>query len=131
MSRWEKSLGSEPIKLLQQLGLYVVQVHRTALNGTEVKETLFSTTKAYIEIYKNRWEGQLLDKSPQTVRFEGFLFGYPPCCVEAYIENPYTPNDIDPVQQEALFHWACKGCTITPLLLPLYQKLNSILVDCD
>ncbi len=126
-SRWEKALDATLIDCLRRLGLHVSQVRRTVANGAQVTETLFSKSHAYVEVYVSRWDGMPLDKAPETVQLEGFLFGYPPCCVEEYITNPYTPNDIDPAQQARLFHWACKGCRITPLLLPVYGRLELIL----
>lgn len=126
MSRWEKPLAAAEEDLLRQVGLQVARSQRTALNGTEVTETLFSRTGGYIEFYRYRWNGQPLDKSPAAMRLEGFLFGYPPCCVEAYIRSPYAANDLHPAVRGRLFHWACKGCVITPLLVPVYQRLEAL-----
>lgn len=130
LSRWEKALSIEQVELLKQCGLEAAHVRRTVLTGSEVVETIFGAGEGYIEVYKARWEGQPIDKSAETIRFEGFLFGYPPCCVEAYIANPYAPNGFDPEAQKCLFHWACRGCKITPLLLPLYRRVCGLIANC-
>jgi hypothetical protein len=127
LSRWEKTLTTEQMELLKRYGLHVTQIRRTVLTGREVIETVFSKTQGYIEVYKARWDGSPIDKSPETVRFEGFLFGYPPCCVEAYIQNTYAPNTTNPEQQKHLFHWTCKNCKITPLMLPMYQRIYTFI----
>jgi hypothetical protein len=127
LSRWEKPLDEEQLALLQQLGLLTKRIRRTVKTGKEVVETVFSRLPAYIELYERRFADTPVDKSAETQRFEGFLFGYPACCVEQYIRKPYAPNNIPPEEQKMLFHWACEDCKITPVLLPAYKRLHYLL----
>lgn len=123
LSRWEKPLADKDLKLLQQIGLLTKQINRTVKTGKIVTETIFGKSAAYIELYENRFRNKPIDKTADTVRFEGFLFGYPPCCVDEYIRKPYKKNDLAPEKQKILFHWACKNCKITALLIPAYEKI--------
>jgi len=127
LSRWEKPLDSAGLELLQQLGLLTKQIRRTVKTGQEIIETIFSRLPGYIQLYQEHFAGTPVDKSPETQRLEGFLFGYPACCVDAYIHRPYAPNALPEQDQKILFHWACKDCKITPLLLPTYKKLHDLL----
>ncbi|UCG59335.1 MAG: hypothetical protein JSU70_07450 [Phycisphaerales bacterium] len=126
LSRWEKPLDGEGLLLLQQLGLEARQIHRTVKTGKDVVETIFGREPGYVQIYEQRFGGRPVDKSAETQRFEGYLFGYPPCCIEQYIAKPYTPNGLPTDDQEILFHWACRDCTITPTILPAYRSLNDL-----
>lgn len=123
LSRWEKPLDDNALMLLQQLDLLTERITRTVKIGKKITETIFSKTPAYIRLYQQRFANTPIDKSPQTQRLEGFLFGYPACCVDRYIERPYTPNNLPPEDQRILFHWSCKDCKITPLLLTLYKRI--------
>lgn len=130
LSRWEKPLDNHGLGLLQQLGLLTKQIRRRVLTGKQVIETIFSRSPGYIQLYEQRFANSPIDKSAETQRLEGFLFGYPACCVEQYMRRPYAPNNLPPEDQKILFHWACKGCKITPLLLPAYKRLHN-LVESD
>ena len=130
LSRWEKPLTAGDLEILQQAGLITKQVRRTVKNGTEIVETIFGRTPAYIQLYEQAFGNTPIDKSPQTQRFEGFLFGYPPCCVNRYIRKPYAPNNLPEHEQKILFHWACRGCKITPELLPAYKNAHDLLERC-
>ena len=129
LSRWEKPVSDRVISLLNQAGLLADQIRRTVKTGKEVIETIFSLAPAYIQLYKHRFDNTPIDKSPQAQRFEGFLFGYPPCCVDQYIRRPYAPNNLPEGDQKILFHWSCNNCQITATLLPeykaIYNSLNS------
>jgi len=127
LSRWEKPLDDQGLNLLQQSGLLTKQITRTVKTGKKVIETLFSKTSAYILLYEHRFAETPIDKSADTQRLEGFLFGYPTCCVDQYIRRPYAPNNMATEEQKILFHWACKDCKITPLLLPAYKKVHNLL----
>jgi len=142
LSRWEKPLDDHGLGLLHQLGLpptvrqgcsdgfgglLTKQITRTVKTGAEVIETIFSRAPGYIRLYEERFENSPIDKSAQTQRFEGFLFGYPPCCIEQYIRQPYAPNNLPPDEQKILFHWACRDCKITPTLLPAYKRVHNFL----
>ena len=130
LSRWEKSLDDHGLKLLQRMGLLTKQILRTVETGKEIVETIFSRLPGYIQLYEQRFANTPIDKSAQTQRFEGFLFGYPACCVDQYIRQPYAANGLPTDQQEILFHWACKDCKITPVLLPAYKSVyNSLSND--
>ncbi|MCK4294151.1 MAG: hypothetical protein KAY65_13210 [Planctomycetes bacterium] len=127
LSRWEKPLDDTGFGSLQQMGLLTRQITRTVKTGKKVIETIFSRAPAYLELYEQRFANAPIDKSPETQRFEGFLFGYPPCCIEQYIRRPYTPNSLPDQDQKILFHWACKNCKITPTLLPPYKTIHNSL----
>jgi len=130
LSRWEKSLTDGDLELLKRTGLITKQVRRTVKTGREVVETIFSRTPGYIQLYEQAFGNTPIDKSPQTQRFEGFLFGYPPCCVSQYIRKPYAPNNLPEQEQKILFHWACRDCKVTPALLPAYKNAYDLLERC-
>jgi hypothetical protein len=130
LSRWEKPVDNNGLELLRQLGLLTKQVTRTVKTGKKVIETIFGRLPGYIQLYEQRFAGAPIDKSAQTQRFEGFLFGYPACCVDQYISRPYAPNNLQEQDQKILFHWACKDCKITPALLPAYRRLYDLLNNC-
>jgi len=130
LSRWEKSLTDDDLELLRRTGLITKQVRRTVKTGKEVVETIFSRMPAYILLYERTFGNTPIDKSPQTQRFEGFLFGYPPCCVNHYIRKPYAPNNLTDREQKILFHWACRDCKVTPSLLPAYKSVHDLIDRC-
>ncbi len=130
LSRWEKPLNNHVLKLLQQMGLLTKQIRRQVKIGKEIVETIFSRLPGYIQLYQQRFENTAIDKTAQTQRFEGFLFGYPACCVNAYIRQPYSPNNLPAEEQKILFHWACKNCKITGLLLPAYKDVYELINNC-
>jgi len=124
LSRWEKPLEDDALCRLGQLALLTERIRRTVKTGKEVIETIFSRAPGHIDLYKQRFDNTPIDKSAATQRFEGFLFGYPPCCIEQYIRRPYAPNGLPEDDQKILFHWACKDCRITPILLPAYRAIQ-------
>ncbi len=130
LSRWEKPLDDHGLGLLQRMGLLTKQIRRTVKTGKVVSETIFSVSAGYIQLYEKRFADKPIDKSAQTQRFEGFLFGFPPCCVDEYIRHPYIKNTLAPQQQKILFHWACKDCKITPTLLPAYRRIHEYVEKC-
>jgi len=130
LSRWEKTLNDHELGLLEKMGLLTKQIHRTVKTGKLVVETIFSVSAGYIQIYENSFGNTPIDKSAQTQRFEGFLFGFPPCCVDEYIRHPYIKNALKPENQKILFHWACKDCKITPILLHGYQRIHEYVEKC-
>jgi hypothetical protein len=127
LSRWEKPLDDDGLEILQQMGLLTKQILRSVKTGKEVIETIFSRSPAYIQLYEQRFGNRPIDKSAQTQRFEGFLFGYPPCCINDYIHQPYAPNNLTDQEQKILFHWACRDCKITPVLLCAYKSVHDLL----
>ena len=130
LSRWEKDIDEAGLGLIQRTGLLTRQIRRTAKTGKQVVETIFSRSPACIELYEQRFGNSPIDKSAEAQRLEGFLFGYPPCCVNRYIEQPYAPNNLTAEEQKILFHWACQDCKITPILLHTYKRLREWLDNC-
>jgi hypothetical protein len=130
LSRWEKPLDDHGLGLLHQLGLITKQIQRTVKTGKVILETIFSVSAGYIQLYDKLFGGKLVNKSAEAQRFEGFLFGFPPCCVDEYIRHPYVKNNLNPEDQKILFHWACKDCRITPVLLPAYKSVHNFLKNC-
>ena len=130
LSRWEKPLKDDELRLLEQMGLLTKQVRRTVKTGGEVIETVFSRTPACIQLYERAFADTPVDKSAATERLEGFLFGYPPCCIEQYVRKPYVPNDMTDHDRGILFHWACPGCKVTPILLDAYRSIHTLLTQC-
>ena len=130
LSRWEKKLSKKNLELLQKTGLLTKQVRRTVKTGKEVIETVFSRASVYIHLYEQAFGNTPIDKSARTQLFEGFLFGYPSCCVNEYISKPYTPNNLTQQQQKIMFHWACRDCKVTPLLLLAYKNIYDSLDHC-
>jgi hypothetical protein len=122
LSRWEGIFSSRELGWLARYGLRYRTVERLDVSGRPIPEVVFSRDERYIERYVSAFEGKSLIKTPETIRLEGELFGYPSCCVEAFIENGYRPNGFDPKDQSLLFHWACPGCEKTAELLPLYRR---------
>lgn len=129
LSRWEKPLDDHGLGLLRRMGLITKQIRRTVKTGKVILETIFSTSAGYIQLYEKRFAGKPIDKSAQAQRFEGFLFGFPPCCVDEYIRHPYAKNNLSPEDQKILFHWACKDCKITPLILPVCKSIHNFLLQ--
>ena len=117
LSRWEKSLTDGDLELLQRTGLITKQVRRTVKTGKEIVETIFSRTPAYIQLYEQTFGNTPIDKSPQTKRFEGFLFGYPPCCVNQTIcrNRSRKSCSIGPAGTAKL-HLRCCRFTRTPMI---------------
>ncbi len=130
LSRWEKPLDGDGLELLHKMGLFTKQIRRTVKTGKVVSETIFGISPGYIQLYEKQFAGKPIDKSAATVRFEGFLFGFPPCCVDEYIRHPYAANGLPPDLQKILFYWACKDCTITAALLPGYRRIHEYVEKC-
>lgn len=124
-SRWERPLDGEACEALRTLGLEVRRVSRRTANGGTVIETVFSRESSLLNEYFQRWEGASIDKTEATKRSEGRFFGYPACCVEAFVAKGYAPNGLAPEDQRILFHWACEGCVVTPGLLARYREVWS------
>jgi len=121
LSRWEKPITDETIKIIEATGLKVERIRRTVKTG-DVFETVFSLNPEKIIDYRRAFENKPIDKSPKTQRIEGELFGYPSCCVEKFIEKPYCSNNLTEKDQGLLFHWACPNCKRTLRILPYYRE---------
>jgi len=123
LSRWEKPVPAGLEAALDDLGFESAYVRRRLQNGGTTTEFIFSRSDAYIDLYLHRFDDIPIDKSVNTQRFEGFLFGFPPCCVESFARHGYRPNGLDRMEQKLLFHWACPDCKLTPLLVPEYRRV--------
>jgi len=128
MSRRERPVTEGQIAFLRSHGLTVAQVPRITLQGHILTETVFGKRR-YVHKYEKAFTGASLALSPEAQQLEGFLFGYPSCCVEQYIDKPYAPNLLSPGDQEILFHWACPDCRVTPELLPYYRSIHEEVWD--
>ncbi|NIO28679.1 MAG: T9SS type A sorting domain-containing protein [Candidatus Latescibacteria bacterium] len=124
LSRWEKPISDEARKAIRSEGLALETVDRRTRIGRSVHETVFAKRRSYTDLYRRRFEGTRLKDTPDVTRMQGQLFGYPSCCVEAFIKSPYAPNEIDPADQEMLFHWACPSCHVTPGLIRDYRRIH-------
>lgn len=125
LSRWEKPLDARELNLLEKTGLLTKQITRLVKSGSKIHEIIFSRSPAYIELYANKFENKPIDKSTETQQFEGFLFGYPSCCIEQYIQKSYAENNLDKksrkycstghvtIVKSHLFYWThTKRCLI-------------------
>ena len=130
LSRWEKGIPikSGQAKILKKYGLKIENVKRKLLNGKYIYETVFSKKSRYLDIYLKNFENKPVTTQKCDREKEGFLFGYPSCCVKNFIENGYTKNPYIGKEQEILFHWICPDCRITPSLIPYYQKIYN---ECE
>jgi hypothetical protein len=128
LSRWEKPVEREAVDQLVGAGLKCRQNSRTVKTGSSVVETVFAGLEGYLRLYECAFADKPVDKSSSTQVLEGYLFGYPPCCVRAFVRRPYEPNNFRPEDQEILFHWACPGCRITPLLLDRYREVHEFVL---
>jgi uncharacterized protein (UPF0212 family) len=126
LSRWEKGLDSDSLRAIRSEGLLVDTVERRTRLGRRLHETVFARKSRYVDLYGKRYHGTRLRDTPDDARLQGRLFGYPSCCVEAFVDRPYTPNELDPSDQEILFHWACPTCNTTPGLVREYRRVNTI-----
>jgi hypothetical protein len=129
LSRWEKPLDEAALTALRNMDLHVERIGRRLRSGKAFEETIFGRAAAHLVIYAEHFRNRPVDKSAETVRVEGFLFGYPPCCIAQYIKQPYAPHEFPMQQQEILFHWSCKGCVITPSLMPHYERIHRLACD--
>ena len=123
LSRWEKPFDGATQEGLRRLGLKTCVVNRSVQTGRVVRELLLSTSDESLEVYAARFAGSPVRHDAETVRFEGRLFGYPPCCVESFATRGYVRNSLRRRDQRLLFHWACPGCAVTPRLLPNYWRI--------
>ncbi len=120
LSRWEKPVSNSGRQWLRDQGLKTEIISRKTENGNRIYETIFSTSHRYLNFYRRKFDHRLLSNAPETSMLEGFLFGYPSCCVQQFIQRPYRKNRLPGKLQRRLFHWACCDCRVTPELLPYY-----------
>lgn len=124
LSRWEKPTDHTIQNYIRKHGLYVDIVPRKTFLRTTVYETIFSKSSRYMELYKKKFHNTPLKRDEASQKYEGFLFGYPSCCVNKFVKKPYAKNNISKEDQSLLFHWACKDCRFTPELIPYYKSIH-------
>ncbi len=124
LSRWEGDLGDEASDIIMSSDLVLDTVTRRSGIGRKHLETIFARDGRRTDLYQKRFAGTAFKHTPDTVRLEGQLFGYPACCIDEFVCNPYTHNRLCPQDQEILFHWACQNCLATPGLLRDYRKVH-------
>lgn len=127
VSRREIKISDASVAALLQLGFETRIIHRRVETGKRISELVFGLNRLFLDAYSERFEGTRIEKSADSQRFEGLVFGYPACCVEKFIERPYSKNALTDEDQAMLFHWACAGCGITPILLPFYKDISETL----
>ena len=123
LSRWEKEIPEKTCRWLRHRGFTVEKIPRKTMSGNKVVETIFSTSSNYLDLYQKRFSHTCINRHPENQRLEGFLFGYPSCCVERFILHPYAANNLGRGAQSLLFHWACADCRSTNDLIPYYRKV--------
>lgn len=129
LSRWEPGLTTEQIRCLSENGLRVRKIRRIAKSKKEIYEHVFSLSDDCINEYLNLFDNQPLSISRSQICAEGRLFGYPECCIFSFIERGYRENGFNKQDQNILFHWACKNCSATKLLLPEYRRVYEKCLD--
>jgi uncharacterized protein (UPF0212 family) len=122
LSRWEGMAQVGIEDALKAAGLKFATVCRSLRNGKFTTELVFGKSEAYLDLYFRRFNGSLIEKSLEAQRIEGYLFGFPSCCVESFARYGYRPNGLVAEDQRLLFHCACPACRVTPLLLPSYRS---------
>ena len=123
LSRLEYPVGPQVLGIFDTLGLMTAPVTRFAQNGAQVTHTILSRDRSLIRHYLVEFDTTIIQgEVPAVVRAEARHFGYPACCAEAYINQPYAPNGLAGEDQTLLFHHACPGCKKTPGLIPLYRS---------
>lgn len=125
LSRWEGAFDDTTRDTLRQLGLATRIVRRRVQNGRPAAELIFSRLPRALDVYTARFDRTPIRQEAAAARFEGRLFGYPSCCVESYVSRGYAANGVRRSHQRILFHWACSGCAITPVLLPRYREIHA------
>lgn len=123
LSRWEKPVPRGFAERLRDLDLASRPITRRLRSGATVTEWIFSRSEDRLEEYAARFANQPIAPSPENMRFEGRLFGYPECCVESFVRRGYARNSLRRADQRLLFHWACPGCTLTPALVLAYCRI--------
>ena len=122
LSRLEYDAGSDILDCLRAMGLHIAAVTRVARSGAQVRHTVFSRDPQFVQCYRADFDGRLLrGETRAVIRREAHYFGYPACCAEAYCCAPHMPNDLTAEEQSLLFHHACPGCRVTPVLIPRYR----------
>ena len=123
LSRWEKFLDRKTVRWLKKQDIVVETVSRRTVLNRPVFETVFSRSSRYVDHYIRKFNHTPISHVPETQHLEGFLFGYPSCCVQQFIRRPYCNHSLPKDVQSLFFHWACTDCRITPELVPYYRAV--------
>ena len=123
LSRWEMDISHEQRVEIERLGLHVSTLTRSTDWGRMVSHTIFSRRRSLLQRHRSVFDGTAISNDDQSVRREGLDFGYPACCVDAFIEKGYQSNGFAPQDQSILFHWACPDCEQTRMLLLEYCRI--------
>jgi hypothetical protein len=129
LSRWEGPLSERSRALVRARGLGVESGPRRTDSGRRVEETVFSASSRYTGLYSRRFANTPIRGNTADRKLEGFLFGYPSCCVSEFVRRPYSPNSLDRNTQSIVFHWACEGCRSTADLIPYYRSSHRIVSE--
>jgi hypothetical protein len=126
LSRLEYPVPPGVLRALEKLGLALGVVRRIARNGALCAHHVMSVDPGLIRRYLAEFDGTSLSRrAPLVVRAEARYFGYPPCCAESFIREPYAPNALPWADQRLLFHHACPACAETPGLVSLYRAAHA------
>ncbi len=123
LSRWEKRINKNQLRFLEELGLKIDLIPRKVLTGKTVYETIFSMKSRYLKYYKKHFYMKNITHNMDEKKKEGFLFGYPSCCVNNFVYNGYNCSNYIPDEQKIFFHHICPDCRVTPSLKPYYKKI--------
>jgi len=123
LSRWEMDITPEERVEIERLGLHISTLTRSTEWGRLVSHTIFSRRRSLLQLHRSAFDGTAISYDDHSVRREGLDFGYPACCVDAFIEKGYQNNRFVPQDQGILFHWACPDCDQTKRLLPEYRQI--------
>lgn len=130
LARWEHGLPSARRDDLAALGLHSRTITRRTTAGVAVLETVISRDEGLLALHAEVFDATPLRIDAALARLEGWLLGFPPCCVASYVAHGYAANGLAPADQAELFHWACPGCTITPRILPHLRDVTRRLRAC-
>jgi hypothetical protein len=123
LSRLEYSVEPKVFEVFKRLRLATAPITRYAQSGAVVTHLVLSSKWSLIRQYQIAFAGTVIrGEIPVVVREEAKHFGYPACCAEAYLREPYAPNGLTEEDKALLFHYACPGCKVTPRLIPLYES---------
>jgi hypothetical protein len=77
LSRWEGPHSNHAVRHLHRLGLRTAVAERTVATGRRVDELLISRSQQPLDVYLRQFDHRAVNRSPDTMRTEGLLFGYP------------------------------------------------------
>jgi len=122
LSRVEYEVADDIRQVWRKLDLHIASCTQFAANGMPVHHWLLASDSHIAKAYRGLFDGSSLDHhTPDLGRAEARYYGYPVCCIEAYIANPHMPSGLSPGEQALLFHRACVGCVASPRLVPAYR----------